>query len=141
MRRLAELIALTATAATLVATGAARSDCATETVTLQASTTCGAAGPVVLATRADCVVTATGGAEVGLPTNGYLVGTQADAGLRSGFLLEGYAGDGGLTTCATVARKSGAIAIQCGTHCWSRATADGGAEGDCASTCEGNLNP
>lgn len=141
MRRLIAVPALLATGVALIATGATPSDCAAETVTLQAMTTCGPAGPVELTSRADCLITAKGGPAAGLPEFGQLTRRFPDAGVRDGFVLEGYDADAGQTTCATVLRATGAIAIQCGSNCWTRATADGGAEGDCSSTCEGNLNP
>ena len=56
-------------------------------MTLQAETTCGASGPVVLTSAADCTLVAAGGADVGLPAQGSLAAYKMDAGIRDGFYL------------------------------------------------------
>lgn len=141
MRRCLELIPMGATALALLATGAVpTSDCAAESVVLQAATTCGPAGPVTLTTKGDCTVVVNGPGS-GLPANGHLTAARLDAGVKDGFLLDEFLADGGSTQCATGEVDAGALTIRCGRNCRVFTNADGGVEHSCASQCEGVLNP
>lgn len=134
MRRFLKLTALLSTALALIATSRSPEPCAVETVSLAVESTCGAPGVVEATSARDCSVRLAGGLDAGLPGGGLLWSPRPDAGVLSGFSLNGVRGDGALTSCSTLPADGG-LDLRCSANC----DADGG--GACLDTCTGRLSP
>lgn len=133
MRRFAELTAFAATAVFLIATSQARNPCATETINLAASTTCGPPANLVVSSNTGCGVTATGADFGNLPTGGSIDSSGVDAGLLSGFSLRGARGDAGTQSCL-VTPADGGFSIVCSPSCLDP-------DAGCPEVCSGMLTP
>jgi hypothetical protein len=132
MRRALEVIALLATTLALFATSAERVPCATETTTLHAQTTCGAAGDVVLTSDVRCNVTLSSSVATGLPRSGSVDARERDAGVMVGFQLMGLSPDGGNTVSCFADPADGGLAVTCTPSCGFDA-------GPCEEPCSGTL--
>jgi hypothetical protein len=139
MRRFLELTVMAATAVLLVATERERTPCPVETLNLRADSTCGPSANIVVTSRVNCTVTASGADLGGLPTTGAISSYLDDAGPASGFTLSSPIADGGGVMNCTATPADGGFAFRCRPDCFS-AMADGGG-GTCGAPCDGTFTP
>lgn len=134
MRRVLELMAFFVTLLALVATSRAPEPCATESVTLNIQSSCGAPGQIVIASDQGCSVTVSGANDAGLPTSGSLFGSRVDAGALGGFSLFGPVTEEDRNYTCNAVPADGGLALTCEPIC----TPDGGV---CPAACTGTLTP